>query len=106
MRLLKPAFLRNCRTPLFLKMAQEEEVRQGEQAAELAERDRASAELRARMEADAGALRRAQKAVEAERAQHKARPLTCIWMCIFGGQPTPTQLPSGLRRICHLCSNP
>ncbi len=48
-------------------------MRQRENNAEVAERDRRSAELRAQLENDAAILRRAQKAVDAERAAQKVR---------------------------------
>ena len=50
---------------------QAEEARQRDMGAEVAERDRRSADLRAQLENDAAILRRAQKAVDAERAAQK-----------------------------------
>jgi len=54
--------------------AQAEEARQREVGAGVAERDRRSAELREQLENDAAILRRAQKAVDAERATQKVSP--------------------------------
>jgi hypothetical protein len=60
---------------------QAEEVRQREKAKEVDERDRRSAELRAQLEADAATLRRAQKAVDMERAAQQVctlAPVACF----------------------------
>lgn len=50
---------------------QAEEARLRDIGAEVAERDRRSSELRTQLENDAAILRRAQKAVDAERAAQK-----------------------------------
>ncbi len=49
-------------------------MRQREKTKEVDERDRRSAELRTQLEADAATLRRAQKAVAAERMAQEVRP--------------------------------
>ena len=51
--------------------SQAEEARLRETGVEVMERDRRSAELRTQLENDAAILRRAQKAVDAERAAQK-----------------------------------
>ncbi len=64
--------------------SQAEERRQRELGAELAARDSASAELRAALEGDAATLRRAQAALEAERAQQKVRGSWTLFNCLCG----------------------
>lgn len=68
--------------------AQAEEARQREVGAGMAERDRRSAELREQLENDAAILRRAQKAVDAERAAQKVFEHTMLMASVdFGITP-------------------